>query len=199
MRIIAAFSFSLSALRGATEADPARADATIKAAFPTAPADWQPRLTATRRCSSARPTEQPAEGGRRGDPAARDRRQSSIRPTTISGRLEEGRGAGAVRLRPALHRLSAAPRERRQLLRLPPADEAGGQLRHARPEPARNTASCATSSEAEAKAAYEKIYNSHATFPCSTMPRFGANKVLTIEQIKDAVALLMSPDSPVNK
>ena len=53
--------------------------------------------------------------------------------------------------------------------------------------------------EAETKAAYEKIYNSHAGFPCSNMPRFGANKILTIEQIKDLVALLMSPDSPVNK
>jgi sulfur-oxidizing protein SoxX len=53
--------------------------------------------------------------------------------------------------------------------------------------------------EAEVKAVYEKIYNSHAALPCSNMPRFGTNKVLTIEQIKDAVALLMSPDSPVNK
>ena len=53
--------------------------------------------------------------------------------------------------------------------------------------------------EADTKAAYEKIYNSHAAFPCSNMPRFGTNKILTIEQIKDAVALLMSPDSPVNK
>jgi sulfur-oxidizing protein SoxX len=31
------------------------------------------------------------------------------------------------------------------------------------------------------------------------MPRFGTNEVLTIEQIKDAVALLMDPESPVNK
>ena len=54
-------------------------------------------------------------------------------------------------------------------------------------------------SEAEAKAAYDKIYNSHATFPCSLMPRFGTNGVLTIEQIKDLVALLMSPESPVNR
>jgi sulfur-oxidizing protein SoxX len=53
--------------------------------------------------------------------------------------------------------------------------------------------------EADVKATYEKIYNSHAALPCSNMPRFGANKVLTIEQIKDAVALLMSPDSPANK
>ena len=54
-------------------------------------------------------------------------------------------------------------------------------------------------SEAEAKAAYDKIYNSHATFPCSLMPRFGANGVLTVKQIKDLVALLMSPESPVNR
>ena len=49
------------------------------------------------------------------------------------------------------------------------------------------------------KAVYEKIYNPHAAFPCSLMPRFGTNQVLTIEQIKDLVALLMIPESPVNK
>jgi sulfur-oxidizing protein SoxX len=49
------------------------------------------------------------------------------------------------------------------------------------------------------KAAYEKIFNPQASAACSLMPRFGANKVLTIEQIKDLVALLMDPDSPVNK
>ena len=54
-------------------------------------------------------------------------------------------------------------------------------------------------SEADTKAAYEKIYNAQAAYPCSNMPRFGTNKVLTIEQIKDLVALVMSPDSPVNK
>jgi sulfur-oxidizing protein SoxX len=54
-------------------------------------------------------------------------------------------------------------------------------------------------SAAETKAAYDKIYNSQATVACSLMPRFGSNGVLTIEQIKDVVALLMSPDSPVNR
>jgi sulfur-oxidizing protein SoxX len=54
-------------------------------------------------------------------------------------------------------------------------------------------------SEADTKAVYEKIYNAQAAYPCSNMPRFGANKVLTIDQIKDLVALVMSPDSPVNK
>lgn len=49
------------------------------------------------------------------------------------------------------------------------------------------------------KAAYEKIYNPHIAFPCTNMPRFGSNEVLTIEQIKHLVALLMDPESPVNK
>src|SRR5262249_10310220 len=54
-------------------------------------------------------------------------------------------------------------------------------------------------SAVEARLANEKIYNSHASFPCSLMPRFGANGVLSIEQIKDLVALLMAPDSIVNE
>ena len=54
-------------------------------------------------------------------------------------------------------------------------------------------------SEADTKLVYEKIYNAQATFPCSNMPRLGTNKVLSIDQIKDLVALVMSPDSPVNK
>jgi len=51
----------------------------------------------------------------------------------------------------------------------------------------------------EIKAVYERIYNPHAHVPCANMPRFGANKILTIDQIKDLVALLMDPESPVNK
>jgi len=54
-------------------------------------------------------------------------------------------------------------------------------------------------SEASIKATYEKVYNSQVAHPCSLMPRFGTNGILTIEDIKDAVALLMSRDSPVNK
>ncbi|GGK44467.1 sulfur oxidation c-type cytochrome SoxX [Salinarimonas ramus] len=54
-------------------------------------------------------------------------------------------------------------------------------------------------SEEAVKAAYEKVYNPHMAFPCSMMPRFGTNGVLTIDQIKDIVALLMDPASPVNR
>lgn len=49
------------------------------------------------------------------------------------------------------------------------------------------------------KAAYTKIYDSQAVLACSNMPRFGANKVLNEQQIKDLVAFLFDPESPVNK
>jgi sulfur-oxidizing protein SoxX len=51
----------------------------------------------------------------------------------------------------------------------------------------------------DVKAVYDKIYNAHAAFPCSLMPRLGSNGILSIDQIKDLVALVMSPESPVNK
>lgn len=49
------------------------------------------------------------------------------------------------------------------------------------------------------KYAWGKIYNSHAYSACSSMPRFGHSKILTEQQLKDVVALLMDPNSPVNK
>lgn len=52
---------------------------------------------------------------------------------------------------------------------------------------------------AEAKAVYERIYNPQATIACANMPRLGASKFLTVEQIKDLVAFVMSPESPVNQ
>ncbi len=49
------------------------------------------------------------------------------------------------------------------------------------------------------KYAYGKIYNSEAYSACSNMPRFGHKGILTEQQIRDVVALLMDPASPVNK
>ena len=54
-------------------------------------------------------------------------------------------------------------------------------------------------SEAMQKYTYGKIYNSQAFTACSNMPRFGHNGILTEEQIAHLVALLLDPDSPVNK
>ena len=51
----------------------------------------------------------------------------------------------------------------------------------------------------EAKNAFVKIYDSQAVAACSSMPRFGASKVLSEQQIKDLVAYLFDPGSPVNK
>jgi L-cysteine S-thiosulfotransferase len=47
--------------------------------------------------------------------------------------------------------------------------------------------------------AYGKIYNAEAYRACTNMPRFGHKGILTEAQIKDVVALLMDPASPVNQ
>ena len=54
-------------------------------------------------------------------------------------------------------------------------------------------------SEQTKKYVYEVIYNPHAIFPCTKMPRFGANGVLTQQKIADIMAYLLDPASPVNK
>ena len=46
---------------------------------------------------------------------------------------------------------------------------------------------------------YGKIYNAKAYNACSQMPRFGHAGSLNEQQIKDLVALLLDPESPVNK
>ena len=51
----------------------------------------------------------------------------------------------------------------------------------------------------EIKRAYTKVYDSQALYACSNMPRFGVNKVLSEQQIKDIIAFLFDPESPVNK
>jgi sulfur-oxidizing protein SoxX len=49
------------------------------------------------------------------------------------------------------------------------------------------------------KYAYSKIYNAKSHNLCSEMPRFGHVGALNEKQIKDLVALLLDPESPVNK
>ncbi len=49
------------------------------------------------------------------------------------------------------------------------------------------------------KYAYDVIYNPHAYFPCTDMPRSGSSGVLTQAQIQDILAYLFDPASPVNK
>ena len=53
-------------------------------------------------------------------------------------------------------------------------------------------------SEPILKYTYEVIYNPHAFFACTHMPRMGANGVLSAEQISHVMAYLLDPESPVN-
>ncbi|HEY6862785.1 MAG TPA: sulfur oxidation c-type cytochrome SoxX [Burkholderiales bacterium] len=55
------------------------------------------------------------------------------------------------------------------------------------------------SSEAIQRYVYGKVYNPEAFTACSGMPRFGLHQVLTPEQIRHVVALLLDPESPVNQ
>jgi sulfur-oxidizing protein SoxX len=182
-----------------TKIDTAKVDAAIKAAFPTAPADWAPRLTpdqTMRECSAhdnappqamfeaikAREKARivyPADGKLMGDwkkgvalaQSGYGLRFSDYPPRRVNG----GNCFGC-------HQLT---KQEVSYGTVGPSLLGYGKIKKY--------------SEADIKAVYERVYNSQSAHPCSNMPRFGANKILTIEQIKDAVALLMSPDSPVNK
>lgn len=49
------------------------------------------------------------------------------------------------------------------------------------------------------KYTWGKMWNARATNACSLMPRFGHNDILEEQQLKDVMALLLDPASPVNK
>jgi sulfur-oxidizing protein SoxX len=182
-----------------TAKDTAKIDAAIVAAFPTAPADWKPRFDqdeTLKACSlhqNAPPKpvadaiaarekariEYSADGKLLGDWTSGEKLAQSgygLRFTDYPARQVTGGNCYAC------HQLTKAEVSYGTI---GPSLLNYGKIRNF--------------SAADTKAAYEKIYDAQATYPCSNMPRFGANKVLTIGQIKDLVALVMSPDSPVNK
>jgi L-cysteine S-thiosulfotransferase len=202
MRLIA---LALASLLGVASAmaqpavDPAKVDAAVKAAFPTAPAEFQPRLvpdSTLKECSA-----------HHNAPAKAMLAAIQAREKAAIEYPPDGKFAGDWKKGEALAqsgygmRFSDYPATRtnggncyachqitqRELSygTIGPSLVAYGKLRDFK--------------DTEAKAVYEKIYNAQAAFPCSLMPRFGSNKVLTIEQINDLVALLMSPESPVNQ
>jgi sulfur-oxidizing protein SoxX len=197
--LLVAFCAAPAWAQQAPAVDAARADAVIKSAFPTAPADWQPRLTpdeTMRQCSihrnnPPRPVAEaiqqreratiayPPDGKLAGDWQKGERLAQSgygLRFTDYPARNPNGGNCYAC------HQMT---KQEVSYGTLGPTLLGYGRLRNF--------------GEAETKAAYEKIYNSQAALACSNMPRFGANKILTVDQIQDLVALLMSRDSPVNK
>ena len=54
-------------------------------------------------------------------------------------------------------------------------------------------------SEAILKYTWAKLWNSHAFNACSQMPRYGDAGILTVQQMKHVMALLLDPASPVNR
>jgi sulfur-oxidizing protein SoxX len=180
--------------------DPAKVDAAVKAAFPTASADWAPRLIpdeTMRQCSAHNNLPPKAVAD-----AIQARERATIEYPA------DGRLVGDWKRGETLAQSGFGLR----FTDYPPGNRVNGGNCYACHQLTRTEVSYGTVGpsllnygkirnfgEAETKAAYDKIYNPHAAYPCSLMPRLGANKVLTIEQIKDAVALIMSPDSPVNK
>jgi L-cysteine S-thiosulfotransferase len=176
-----------------------RVDAAVKSAFPTAPADWQSRLTpdeTMRQCSAHRNTPPKAIAE-----AIQQRERVTISYPPDNKLLGDWKKGEAI----------AQSGYGLRFTDYPPRTANGGNC-YACHQLTRQEVSYGTLGpsllqygklrnfgEAETKAAYDKIYNSHAAFPCSNMPRFGASKILSVEQIKDLVALLMSPESPVNK
>lgn len=183
----------------ATPVDPARALAVLKAGFPKAPADWENRLLqdeTMKACSThnnlpPKPVADgvlarekasiayPADGNLVGDWKKGEKLAQSGYGLRFSDYPPRGENGGNCY---ACHQLT---KQEISYGTIGPSLLEYGKIRKF--------------SEADTKAAYEKIYNAHAAFPCSLMPRFGTNNILTIEQIRDIVALLMSPDSPVNK
>ena len=179
--------------------DPARVEAAIKSSWPTAQPDWKARLVpdeTMKECSAhansppgavfeaIRKRESativyPEDGQLIGDWKKGEALAQSgygLRFTDYPARRANGGNCYAC------HQLT---KEEVSFGTIGPSLLGYGKLRGPTPE--------------AMKAVYEKIYNPHATFACSLMPRFGTNKVLTPEQIKDLVALLMDKDSPVNR
>jgi L-cysteine S-thiosulfotransferase len=50
-----------------------------------------------------------------------------------------------------------------------------------------------------ARYTWTKLWNSKAFVACSNMPRFGHKKLLNEQQLRDLMALLLDPKSPVNQ
>ena len=196
--VVAAPAFAQQSPPPSEKIDPAVVDATVTATWSRAPTDWQGRVQqdeTQRVCTAFHNAPPPAEAGAI---AAREkativypadgkflgewRKGESIAQNGRGGQFSDGPGVASGGNCYACHQVS--PKEI-SFGTLGPPLVGYGKLRDFTPE--------------AAKAAYEKIYTAQAVFPCSNMPRFGTNKVLTPEQIRDLVALLMDKDSPVNQ
>ncbi len=197
MRGILLLTFLLAHPAFAQTLDPARVEAVVAASFAAAPEAWKSRVSQDRMqqiCSLTRNQPDPAQAAeiastakasvvlppdaalkgdwRNGEKIAQNGQggQFSDAPGTVSG------GNCYACHQMALSEISYGT--------LGPSLSGYGKLHNFTTEAVR--------------AAYAKVFNPHVTLACSTMPRFGLNKVLTAQQISDVVAYLFDPASPVN-
>lgn len=199
IRAIAALGLALAFAPAALAQQGSRVDAVLKDGFKQAPADWAPRLDQDETMKACTATNN--------SPDAKLAEAIKVRERAAIKYPEDGKLMGDWKKGEALAQNGYGMR----FTDYPPARANGGNC-YACHQITKAEVSYGTIgpslkeygkirkfAEADVKATYDKIYNGHAQVPCSLMPRFGTNNILTIEQIKDAVALLMSPDSPVNK
>lgn len=178
--------------------DPALVDTYIKGTFKSAPAEWQARIVpddAQRVCSETRgnltpdldkklveaakaSVVYPADGNVLGD----WKKGQQLAQRGTGGQFSDKPGGPIGGNCYACHQLSRAELS---FGTLGPSLLEYGKIRKFKPE--------------EAKSAFAKIYNAQAVQPCSNMPRFGHNKFLGEQEIKDLTAYLFDPESPVNK
>jgi sulfur-oxidizing protein SoxX len=179
--------------------DSRRVDAAVKASWPKAAQDWQARLVpdeTMKACSQYRNAPPRAEAN-----VMRARERAMIKYPPDGKLMGDWKKGESIAQSGYGQRFTDYPATRENggncyaCHQLDPREVSYGTVAPSLLAYGRNR----KFAEAEVKVVYDKIYNSHASFPCSNMPRFGSNGVLTIEQIKDLVALVMSPDSPVNK
>jgi L-cysteine S-thiosulfotransferase len=202
MRTTFAAAFALAALAAPTAAqqaiDPAVLDRYVASLWAKAPDAWKQRNTQdeTQKVCSAtanQPTEAqakaivarelagvkfPADGKVIGDWKKGQQVAQRGSGGQFSDAPDAARGGNCY----ACHQLS---KKELSYGTLGPSLQEYGKLKDFKPE--------------EAKAAFAKIWNAQSVFACSTMPRFGHTGFLTEEQVKDAVAYLFDPESPVNK
>ncbi|WP_371349060.1 sulfur oxidation c-type cytochrome SoxX [Ancylobacter sp. IITR112] len=177
--------------------DPARVDAVVKASFTKLPEGWEVRLQqdeTQRICSLTRndPSPEQASAIMKAEEARVVLPQGSVIGNWKEGAKVAQNGRGGQFSDPpgtvsggncyACHQLD--PKEV-SYGTLGPSLAGYGRERKFDPE--------------DAKAAFAKVYDAQASLACSSMPRFGVNGVLTEQQIKDVVAYLFDPESPVNK
>lgn len=184
---------------GAVAVTPARIDRAIAASWTGVPADWQPRFRqdeTMRACSAARAGPDAAL-----QKAVAERERAAIRYPADGGLVGDWKRGEALAQSGYGLRFTDTDAARANggncyaCHKLDPAEVSFGTVGPSLEGYGRNR----RFQEADARAVYEKIYNPHASHPCSAMPRFGAAGVLTIDQIRDLVALLMDPSSPVNR